>query len=138
MFKPTKATSVKEYIYTIENNLRKNDILFLHNFIQKISKNLKSHFSYNMIGYGSFKYKNYKKEIINWPLIALASQKNYISIYICALEDGEYIAEKYKNDLGKVSTGKSCIRFKNIKDINLETLKILILKAVRNPGLGHN
>lgn len=138
MFKPTKATSVKEYIDTIENNLRKNDILFLHNFIQKISKNLKSHFSYNMIGYGSFKYKNYKKEIINWPLIALASQKNYISIYICALEDGEYIAEKYKNDLGKVSTGKSCIRFKNIKDINLETLKILILKAVRNPGLGHN
>ena len=26
--------------------------------------------------------KNYKKEVVDWPIIALASQKSYISIYI--------------------------------------------------------
>lgn len=135
MFKPVKATSVEEYIEMIKDDVRKKDIVFIHNFIKKISPSLKPHFAYNMIGYGSFKYENYKKQIIDWPIIALASQKNYISIYICALEDGKYIAEKYKDDLGKVSVGKSCIRFKKVTDLNLETLKDSIAKALRNPGL---
>jgi len=105
MFKPTKAKTAKEY------------------------------FMYNMPGYGSFKYKNYKKETLDWPIIALASQKNYISLYICAVEDGEYIAEKYKDELGKVSVGKSCIRFKKIEDLHLTALKKVIRLAAKSPGL---
>jgi hypothetical protein len=107
---------------------------FLHTFIQKLAPSLKPHFAYNMIGYGSFKYKNYKKEVIDWPTVSLASQKNYISIYICSVENGEYIAEKYKNDLGKVSVGKSCIRFKKLTDLNLTTLEKVIKLAAKSPG----
>ena len=88
-----------------------------------------------MPGYGTFKYKNYKKDILNWPVIALASQKNYISLYICALDKGKYIAEKYKKDLGKVSVGKSCIRFKKLQDLNLKTLAKVIKLAEKSPGL---
>ena len=88
-----------------------------------------------MPGYGSFKYRNYKKEIIDWPIIALASQKNYISMYVCAVKDGEYVAEKYKDELGKVSVGKSCIRFKKIEDLNLKTLEKIIKLAAKSPGL---
>jgi hypothetical protein len=88
-----------------------------------------------MPGYGSFKYKNYKKEILEWPIIALASQKNYISVYVCAVKDGEYIAEKYKNELGKASVGKSCIRFKKLEDLNLKTLEKVIKLAAKFPGL---
>lgn len=62
-------------------------------------------------------------------------KKNYISIYICALEQGEYIAEKYKRLLGKVSVGKSCIRFKKLEDLNLNELKNILKKASENPGL---
>ena len=88
-----------------------------------------------MPGYGKFKYENYKKEIIDWPTIALASQKNYMSLYLCAVDKGEYIAEKYKNELGKVSVGKSCIRFKKLEDLNLKTLKKVIKLAAKSPGL---
>jgi len=75
-------------------------------------------------------------------------QKNYISLYVCAVKDGKYLAEKYKRDLGKaaqssgraspkgwVSVGKSCIRFKKIKDVNLSVLKKVIQEAAKNPGL---
>jgi hypothetical protein len=103
--------------------------------IGKAAPTLKPHFAYNMPGYGSFKYKNYKKEVIDWPTIALASQKNYISLYVCAVENGEYIAEKYKDTLGKVSVGRNCIRFKKIDDVNLETLKKVIQLAEQSPGL---
>jgi len=115
---------------------RKASIEFLHKFIQKTAPKLKSRFAYNMLGYGSFKYKNYKKEIIDWPVVSLASQKNYISLYICAVERGEYLAEKYKKDLGKVSVGRSCVRFKKIDDLNLKTLATVIKLAAKSPGLG--
>ncbi len=134
MFKPVKAKSIEEYFAALPEE-RRAPMEFLHDLIQKTSPKLKPNFLYNMPGYGSFKYKNYKKEMLDWPTIALASQKNYISLYICSIEKGQYIAEKYKNDLGKVSVGKSCIRFKKLDDLNLETLKKLIKLAEKSPGL---
>ena len=134
MFKAVKATSVNEYIAAVPKE-RKDTILFLHEFIQKAAPKLKPHFAYNMLGYGSFPYKNYKKETGEWPIIALANQKNYISLYVCAVDNGQYIAEKYKDELGKVSVGKSCIRFKKLEDVHLPTLKKVIKLAAKKPGL---
>lgn len=134
MFKAVKAKSVKEYFNMLPNDRRKL-LYFLDAFIKKTSPKLKQHFAYNMVGYGIFKYKNYKKEIINWPVIALASQKNYISLYVCAIDKGEYIAEKYKNELGRVSVGKSCIRFKKLEDLNFKALEKVIKLATKSPGL---
>ena len=134
MFKPIKGKTVKEYLAALPPE-RLKPIEFLHEFIQKASPKLKSHFAYNMLGYGSFKTKNYKKEIIEWPTVALANQKNYISLYVCALEDGEYLAEKYQKDLGKVDVGKSCIRFKKLADLNLPVLKKVLQQAAKMPGL---
>lgn len=134
MFKPTKAKTVSEYIDMLTPE-RRDMILKLDAFIKKTAPSLTTHFSYNMLGYGKFKYKNYKKEIIDWPVIALASQKNYISLYVCAVQDGEYIAEKHKGELGKVSVGKSCIRFKKLEDLNFKTLEKVIKLAEKSPGL---
>ncbi len=134
MFKAVKAKTVKEYFDALPPE-RQAPMEFLHKFIQKNTPSLKSHFAYNMLGYGSFKYKNNKKEELNWPTIGLASQKNYISLYVCSVENGEYIAEKAKNKLGKVNVGKSCIRFNKIEDLNLEELKKVLKKAEKSPGL---
>jgi uncharacterized protein YdhG (YjbR/CyaY superfamily) len=134
MFKPTKATTIDEYLDALVPE-RKKAITFLHTFIQKTAPTLKPHFAYNMLGYGSFPYKNYKKEIIEWPIVALASQKNYISVYICAVDNGKYIAEEYTEKLGKVSVGKSCIRFRKLENVNLDVLKQVIKAATKNPGL---
>lgn len=134
MFKPTKAKTTKEYIAALTPE-RKKIILAIDKLIKKTSPALKSHFAYNMPGYGSFKYKNYQKKIIDWPVVSLASQKNYVSLYVCALDGKEYLAEKYKKELGKVSVGKSCIRFKKLEDLNLPVLKKIIKQAAKSPGL---
>ncbi len=134
MFKPVKATSIQGYIAELPPE-RRSAIEFLDGFIKKTAPKLQPIFAYNMLGYGSFKYKNYKKEVIDWPLIALASQKNYISLYVCAIEAGKYVAEKHKHELGKVTVGKSCIRFKKIEDLNLTMLAQVIKEAEKSPGL---
>jgi hypothetical protein len=134
MFKPSKATTVEEYIDSVPAD-RKPTIVFLHDFIQKVAPSLKPHFASNMLGYGSFPYKNYKKEMIEWPVIAVANQKNYISVYACSVIDGKYVAETYAKELGKVSVGKSCIRFKKLDDINLDVFKKVLQLAEKHPGL---
>ena len=134
MFKAAKATTVKEYFDMLPPE-RREPMEFLHNFIQKAAPSLMPHFPYNMIGYGSFPYKNAKKEMAEWPVVALANQKNYISVYVCAIENGEYLAEKYKKELGKVSVGKSCIRLKKIEDLDLSAFAKLLKEAAKKPGV---
>ena len=134
MFKATKAKTVKEYLAAVPEE-RREMMEFLHAFIQKTAPSLKPHFAYNMLGYGSFPYVNYKKEPIEWPVIALANQKQYVSLYVCSVIDGKYVAETHKKELGKVSVGKSCIRFKKIEDIDLKGLKKVLKLAEKKPGL---
>lgn len=134
MFKPVGAKSDDEYIAMLEPG-RKAQIEKLDELIRTTVPNLKRYFAYNMLGYGTFTYRNYKKEEVNWPVVALASQKNYISLYVCCVVDGGYLAESYKDRLGKVSVGKSCIRFKKVEDINLDVVREVLMKAENNPGL---
>jgi uncharacterized protein YdhG (YjbR/CyaY superfamily) len=134
MFAKGSATTIEEYIAGVPEE-RRELVEFLHDFIQKAAPQLKPHFAANMLGYGSFKYLDSKKQPRDWPVIALANQKNYISIYVCAVEDGQYAAEKYAPKLGKVSVGRSCIRFKKLEDVDLDTLKKVIRVGEDSPGV---
>ena len=133
MFKPVKAKSISEYIALIKEP-RKSQIIELDSIIQKTVPFLKPVFASNMLGYGTFHYKTKSGREGEWPVLSLASQKNYISVYVCSVTNGKYIAEEYKDKLGKVSVGKSCIRFKKIEDIDLEVLKKVLTEAAKSPG----
>ena len=134
MFAINQANSVEEYLLNVPDN-RKKDMDFLHDFICKTVPSLKPYFAFNMIGYGSFEYLDSKKQKRESPIIALANQKNYISVYVCAIDGEQYAAEKYAKQLGKVSVGSSCIRLKKREDVNLDTLKTVLQTGERNPGV---
>ena len=128
MFKPTKAKTPEEYIANIDEP-RKSQFKSFHDFIRKTVPHLKPLILAGMIGYGTYHYKSKSGREGEWTLIALASQKNYISLYICALDGNQYIAEKYKKDLPKASIGKSCIRFKKIEDVDFPLVRKILLEA---------
>jgi hypothetical protein len=73
-----------------------------------------------------------------WPLIALAAQKRHLSLYVCAVVDGEYLAESRADRLGKVSCGKSCIRFTSLDTVDTEALTALVRDAVAVTAAGDN
>jgi uncharacterized protein YdhG (YjbR/CyaY superfamily) len=134
MFKPVSAKNREEYLAQLAPE-RKVILEKIEEIILETAPELEPFFSYNMPGYGAFSYIDSKGNKVDWPIIAVASQKNFVSIYVCAVVKGEYVAEKYKATLGKVSVGKSCIRFKKLEDIDLLVLKKVIAEAVKNPGL---
>jgi uncharacterized protein YdhG (YjbR/CyaY superfamily) len=60
-------------------------------------------------------------------LFALASQKNYMALYISDTD----LLEKYRGRFGKLNLGKSCIRFRKLKDLPLDVTEELLQEAVR-------
>lgn len=126
MFKPVTAKNIDGYLAAIEEP-RKSEIIKLHELIQQTVPELKPNWTFNMIGYGMFHYKYASGREGDWPMISLASQKNYISLYINAADDQGYIAERYQDRLPKANIGKSCIRFKSLADVDLNVIKEVLL-----------
>lgn len=132
MFKPTSATTPDEYITSIAEP-RKTEIIKVDSYIRQIVPDLKPFIISGMIGYGPYRYKSKSGREGDWAVILLASQKNYISLYACGMSEGQYVAEKYKQDLPKANIGKSCIRFKIFEDLNKTTLEKILLECKKNP-----
>jgi len=92
-----------------------------------------------MLGYGLMPYRPRSATTTTmWPLIALAAQKRHLSLYVCAVVDGEYIAEQRAERLGKVSCGKSCIRFTTLDRVDAAELSALVSDAVAATAAGEN
>ena len=92
-----------------------------------------------MLGYGLMPYRpKSAKTTTMWPLIALAAQKRHLSLYVCALVGGQYLAESRAAQLGKVSCGKSCIRFASLDTVDADALGTLVRDAVAATRDGDN
>ena len=85
-----------------------------------------------IIGYGDWTYRRPGKPDVNWFMVGLAQQKNAISVYIMAVEDGQYAVKKYADTFAsgtgaKPKIGSSVVSFKRLSDVDLEAL----LRVVR-------
>lgn len=85
--------------------------------------------SEKIIAYGTYHYRYASGREGDWFPIGLANQKGYVSLYICAADEDGYLAEQNADRLGKVSVGKSCIRFKRLEDIDLDVVAELSRRA---------
>jgi uncharacterized protein DUF1801 len=92
-----------------------------------------------VLGYGLMPYRpRSARETTTWPLIALAAQKRHLSLYVCAVVDGAYLAEARAERLGRVSCGKSCIRFSSLDRVDRAELTALLQDALAATRAGAN
>lgn len=126
----SSITTPKQYIESLSDD-RREIIQAIYDLVRKAAPGLKPHIIYGMIGFGLYHYTYASGRQGEAPLVALASQKNYVSLYIsCATQQG-YLAEVHKERLGKVSVGKSCIRFKKLEDLNLKVAAELVAESAK-------
>ena len=78
------------------------------------------------IGYGLHTIKYADGTTREFYQIGLSVNKTGISVYILGIKDKKYLAEAYGKELGKASVTGYCIRFKTLKDINIDTLEAAI------------
>ena len=79
------------------------------------------------IGYGlqTIKYADGKTK--EFYQIGLSSNTTGISVYIMGIDDKNYLPQTYGETIGKASVSGYCIKFKKLKDINIDVLKEAIL-----------
>lgn len=126
------ATTIEEYFDALAPG-RRRDVEIVDELITRtapaLARRLFSGPSITMIGYGSMPWQGASKSGV-WPLLGLASQKQYISLYVAAEKDGRLLAEHYAGRLGKTDNGKGCIRFRRAADVDLDALADAVRDAV--------
>ena len=131
---------IKEYI-TSQPEPKRSDLQELHRLTLQALPGCKLWFdngknsenktiSNPTIGYGSYTIKYANGKTRDFFQIGLSANKTGISVYILGIKDKTYLAQTYEIKLGKASVTGYCIRFKTLKDINIDILKAAILYGV--------
>jgi hypothetical protein len=82
------------------------------------------------IGYGhrTIKYADGKTK--EFYQIGISANTTGISVYIMGIENKNYLPETYCKTIGKASVTGYCIKFKTLKDINIDKLSAAIRDGV--------
>ena len=86
------------------------------------------------IGYGSYSIKYADGTTREFYQIGLSANTTGISVYIMGIKDKTYLTQTYGKKLGKASVTGYCIKFKIIKDINVDILQEAIRDGVEITG----
>jgi len=135
---------IKKYI-TSQPEPKRSDMQELHGVILQVIPACKLWFldgkdskgktvSNPNIGYGSQTIKYVDGTTREFYQIGLSANKTGISVYILGIKDKKYLAQTYGKKLGKASVTGYCIKFKTIKDINVDILQEAIRDGVEITG----
>jgi hypothetical protein len=125
-----KVSTPAEYIARLDEP-RRTDVASLDALIRKTAPKLEPFIHSGILAYGRWHYKYASGREGDWFRIGIASNENYISLYVSACTDKGYIAEGFKKALPKESIGKACMRFKRLSDLAALALKKLIREGAK-------
>jgi len=119
---------------------RKAELLKLDGVIRKAAPALKRHFHegtpagsagmrMKMIGYGKFQYAIKSGKTTPWPVVGIALQKNYISVYMAVTKSGRPLLQGYAGKLGELRSGGNNFSFETFDDLNATQLSKLFAEA---------
>ena len=127
---------IEKYI-TSQSEPKRSEIETLNKLILQASPNCRQWFldgkdekgkvvSNPQIGYGlqTIKYADGKTK--EFYQIGISTNTTGISVYIMGIDDKKYLPEKYGKTIGKASVTGYCIKFKTLKDINIDILEAAI------------
>ena len=78
------------------------------------------------IGYGLYIIHYANGTTKEFYQIGLSANTTGISVYIMGIQDKKYLVQKYGKKLGKASVSGYCIKFKTLKEINIDILEAAI------------
>ena len=83
------------------------------------------------IGYGSYTIKYADGTTREFYQIGMSANTTGISVYVLGIKDKKYLARAYGEKVGKASVSGYCIKFKALKDINIDILEEAIQYGVK-------
>jgi len=139
------AKTVQEYLSGLPEDRRAAMQAVRKVILQNLDKGSEEGMQYGMIGYyvphSLFPagYHCDPRQPLTFAM--LASQKNYMSIYLMSVYGSAKHAERFRKEWAatgkKLDMGKACIRFKKLEDIPLEVIGKTIARVPAKAYLEH-
>ena len=131
---------IKKYI-TSQPEPKRSDMQALHQLTLQISPGCKLWFDNGInnegkivsnptIGYGSLTIKYADGKTKDFFQIGLSANTTGISVSLMGIKDKTYLAQTIGEKLGKARVTGYCIKFKTLKDINIDILEAAIRYGV--------
>ncbi|GLQ89070.1 DUF1801 domain-containing protein [Dyella flagellata] len=123
---------IKDYI-AAQPEQKRNEMQELHGIILGIMPGCKLWFldgrdesgrvvSNPNIGYGSQAIRHAGGKDREFYQIGISANTTGLSVYIMGLKDKKYLAEKYGKKIGKASVTGYCIKFRTLRNIDVDVL----------------
>lgn len=136
---------IQEYIAT-QPEPKRTDLQELHRIILELMPKCKLWFldgkdekgktvSNPNIGYGfqALEYANGKTR--EFYQIGVSANTTGISVYILGIKDKKYLTQTYGKKLGKARVTGYCIKFKTLRDINIDILESAIRYGIEQTSI---
>lgn len=119
---------------------RTSDLRKLDGLLKKAAPTLKRYFHqgtpvgepgmrFKMIGYGKFNYLARSGQQVEWPVVGVALQKSYISVYLSITKNGVPLVQSYAGRLGELRMGNNNFSFVKFEDLELPAVSSLFAEA---------
>lgn len=118
-------STIEEYLASLPEDRRTVVSAVREVILRHLPEGYSECMQFGMIGY-AIPLSRYPKTYNGQPLsyVALASQKNYISLYLmgvyCDQQTADWFRNQYLTRGMKLNMGKSCVRFKRLEELPLD------------------
>ena len=82
-----------------------------------------------MLGHGKSGYTTKAGKTMPWPVIGVALQRSYISVYFAVRRNGTPVTTRHAGKLGELKVGRKNFSFEKFDDLKVDALKALLLEA---------
>ncbi|MGL4382863.1 MAG: DUF1801 domain-containing protein [Bacilli bacterium] len=122
-----KANSIEELISLSNNPALMQELFdYLKDYLSSEEPYLIKTDTITLIGFIPLDESKLAQDHNPWPLIALAPQKNNVSLYFGGMHNEVDLLKPYTEYFTKSMMGKGCLRFRTSKQLNYEIISKII------------
>jgi hypothetical protein len=127
----TQATDadVVEFLEKVEDERRRADSFAILEMMSAVTGEKAKMWGPSIVGFGDNHLKYDSDREVDWFKIGFSPRKANISLYLPTAFEGR---DSLLDDLGKHTTGKSCVYIKRLENIDRHVLTDLLEGAVRS------
>ena len=115
--------SVDEFLSKVEDEQKRKDSFEIVKIMKQVTKKEPKMWGPAIIGFGSYHYKYESGREGDMPQIGFSPRKQNLTLYIGV---GDNSNNPLLKKLGKYTTGKVCLYFKKLADVDRNVLQELI------------
>lgn len=83
------------------------------------------------IGYGALERSKARGKTVQFYQVGVSANSSGLTVYLMSIADRAYLKETYGSTIGKAEITGYCIKFRSLRNVNLEVLKMAILDAMK-------